>query len=153
MLKILKIIFCFEDLTSLRLYTNYCTLINGVTMGSSLAPILAEIYLSNFENKNIFIDIPLKKFFYYRYVDDIFMIIPSNISEKVFLNYLNSLDPFLKFTMETETQNKLNFLDVLIRKENNKIITSWYRKPSNTLNFTNWNSFGPKTHKINTVKA
>ena len=30
---------------------------------------------------------------------------------------------------------------------------SWYRKPSNTLNFTNWNSFGPKTHKINTVKA
>ena len=65
----------------------------------------------------------------------------------------NSLDPFLKFTLETETQNKLNFLDVLIRKENNKIITSWYRKPSNTLNFTNWNSFRPKTHKINTVKA
>ena len=80
------------------------------------------------------------------------MIIPSNISEKVCLNYLNSLDPLLKFTMETETQNKLNFLDVLIRKENNKIITSWYRKPSNTLNFTNWNSFGPKTHKIKLIQ-
>ena len=70
------------------------------------------------------------------------------------MNYLSSLDPFFKFTMETETQNKLNFLDVLIRKENTKIITSWYRKPSNTLNFTNWNSFGQnKLTKINTVKA
>ena len=45
------------------------------------------------------------------------------------------------------------YMDVLIRKQNNEIITSWYRKPSNTLNFTNWNSFGPKTHKIKTVKA
>ena len=26
-------------------------------------------------------------------------------------------------------------------------------KESNTLNFTSWNSFGSKTHKINTVKA
>ena len=50
-------------------------------------------------------------------------------------------------------QEKLNFLDVTIFKQNNKIITSWYRKSSNTLNFTNWNFFGPKTHKINTVKA
>ena len=72
------------------------------------------------------------------------MIIPSNISKKVCLNYLYSLDPFLRFTIKTETQNKLNFLDVLIRKENNKIVTSWYRKPSNTLNFTNWNSCGDK---------
>ena len=55
--------------------------------------------------------------------------------------------------METETKNKLNFLDVIIRNQNYEIITSWYRKPSNTLNFTNWNSFGPKTHIINTVKA
>ena len=69
------------------------------------------------------------------------MIIPSNIFDIECLNYLNSLDPVLKFTMESEIQIKLNFLGVLIRKENNKIITSWYRKPSNTLNFTNWDSF------------
>ena len=66
---------------------------------------------------------------------------------------MNSLDPHLKFTMENEMQEKLNFLDVTISKQNNKIITSWYRKSSNTLNFTSWNSFGLKTHKINTVKA
>jgi hypothetical protein len=55
--------------------------------------------------------------------------------------------------METEIQEKLNFLDVTLHRENENIITSWYRKSSNTLNFTSWNSFGPKIHKINTVKA
>ena len=77
--------FCTEDV-SLQFSDVFYKQKNKVTMGSSFAPILAEIYLSNFENKNIFIDIPINKFFYYRYVDDIFMIIPSNISEKVFLN-------------------------------------------------------------------
>ena len=81
------------------------------------------------------------------------MIIPANISETNFIKYLNSIDPYLKFTMENEIQEKLNFLDVTICKHNNRIITSWYRKSSNTLNFTSCNSFGPKTNKINTVKA
>ena len=47
--------------------------------------------------------------------------------------------------MEKKIQGKPNFLDVTIRKENNKIISSWYMKASNTLNFTNWSSFGLKT--------
>ena len=81
------------------------------------------------------------------------MINPQDISKTKFLNYLNSFDPHLIFTMEIEMQGKLNFLDVTICKQNNKIITSWYRMSSNTLNFTSWNFFGPKTHKINTEKA
>ena len=35
-----------------------------------------------------------------RYADDIFMIIPADVSEMELLNYLNSLDPHLKFIME-----------------------------------------------------
>ena len=52
------------------------------------------------------------------------MIIPADISETKFLNYLNSLYPHLKFTMENEIQETLNFLAVTICKQNNKIITS-----------------------------
>ena len=84
----------------------------------------------------IFFEISLKEFFYYRYVDDMFMIVPADMSETRFLNYLNSLDSHLKFTLENEMKTKLNFMDVTIYKQNNKIITSWYRKSSNTLNFT-----------------
>ena len=52
-----------------------------------------------------------------------------------------------------EMQDKLNVLDVTICKQNNKIISIWYRKSSSTLSFTMWNSFEPKTHKINTVNT
>lgn len=111
------------------------------------------MYLSNFTNKNIFIDIPLQKCFYYRYVDDIFMIISSDIPETTLISYLNFFGPHLKFTMETEIQITLNFLDVAIQKENKNNITSWFRKASKNLNFTGWDSFGFKIHKINSVKA
>ena len=32
-------------------------------------------------------------------------------------------------------------------------MTSWYRKPSNTLMFNPWNSHEPKIYKINFVKT
>ena len=53
--------FCTEDV-SFQFGDVFYKQRNGVTMGASLAPILAEIYLSNFKNKIIFIDIPLKSF-------------------------------------------------------------------------------------------
>ena len=42
---------------------------------------------------------------------------------------------------------------VMIVKNNGKITTCWYRKPSNTLMFNPWNSHGPKTYKINLIKT
>ena len=45
------------------------------------------------------------------------------------------------------------FRDVLISKNNGQIMTSWYRKPSNTLMFNPWNSHGPKIYKINLIKT
>ena len=32
-------------------------------------------------------------------------------------------------------------------------MTSWYRKPSNTLMFNPWESHGPKIYKINLIKT
>jgi hypothetical protein len=122
-------------------------------MGSPLAPILAEIYLIELEKKFIINNTPFKNFFYYRYVDDIFMIIPDNIVENELLNYLNSLNKNLRFRMETQNNNSINFLDVIIHLNDNKISTGWFRKMSNTLTFTNWYSAGPKSYKINLIKT
>ena len=76
------------------------------------------------------------------------MIISADISDTKFLNYLNSLEPHLKFSMKMEMQERLEFLFLTICKQNNKIITSWYRKSLNTLNFISFNFVGPKTHKM-----
>ena len=91
-----------------------------MTIGSLLAFILAKIYLSNFENKNIYSYIDIVENFFITNMSMIFMIISANISEIKILNYLNFLHSHLKFTME----ERLYFFDVTFRKEYNKIITS-----------------------------
>ena len=51
---------------------------NGVAMGSPLAPALVEVFLTKFENDFInHPSTPIKILFYYRFVDDIFVILPE----------------------------------------------------------------------------
>jgi hypothetical protein len=45
----------------------------------------------------------------------------------------------------------LSLLNILLRYIIYKF--HWYRKDSNTLNFTDWNSLGPKYYKINLIKT
>ena len=60
-------------------------------MGSPLAPALAEVFFTKIEN--YFINKPsnpLKILFQYRFVDDIFVILPENENEKDFLKIFNT---------------------------------------------------------------
>ena len=129
--------YCFLKNTTFKFGDFYFKQINGVAMGSPLAPALAEVFLRNLENKFINIPLnPLKILFYYRFVDDIFVILPEDIDENVFLNNFINFHKNLKFTFEKEVNGTLSFLDVSISKNNERLLTSWYRKPSNTLTFT-----------------
>ena len=146
--------YCFLKNTTFKFGDFYFKQINGVAMGSPLAPALAEVFLRNLENKFINIPLnPLKILFYYRFVDDIFVILPEDIDENVVLNNFINFHKSLKFTLEKEKNGTLNFLDVSISKNNEELLTSWYRKPSNTLMFTQWNSNGPKIYKINLIRT
>ena len=52
---------------------------------------------------------------YCRFVDDTFSLFSGGKPEALkFLNTLNGLHPSLVFTMESEEDNKLPFLDVLV---------------------------------------
>ena len=61
-------------------------------------------------------------------MDDTFIIFKDQNNAEAFLNYINNQHPKIKFTMETERENKLSFLDILISKNGNKLDTSIYRK-------------------------
>ena len=55
---------------------------NNVAMGFPLAPALAEIFLTKIENE--FINNPLNPLgilFYYRFVEDSFVILPKNVDK------------------------------------------------------------------------
>jgi len=67
--------------------------------------------------------------FYYRYVDDIIIIL-STYEEEIhsILKKFNNYHHRLKFTMESEINHCLNFLDITIHIENNNIITDWFTR-------------------------
>ena len=71
--------------------------------------------------------------FFKRYVDDTFVIWPHGRKRlDDFFEYLNSLHPSIKFTMEIEHNDTLPFLDVLITKNNNTLSHTTYRKKTHT---------------------
>ena len=128
--------------------------IDGLAMGSPIAPILANTFLAFHETKWLE-DCPLsfKPVLYRRYVDDTFLLFRKLEHTDLFLNYLNSRHPNIEFTKEIETNNSLPFLDVKISKNSNQFTTSVYRKPTYTGLTMNFNSFDPFIYKINLIKT
>ena len=115
---------------------------DGVAMGSPLAPLLAEWFIANIENKLLESDIIFKPLFYRRYVDDIFAVFKSVDDRDAFFNLLNDSHRNLTFTMETTT-GFLPFLDIEILINDGKFETRVYRKPTNTKVLMNFNSNAP----------
>ena len=117
-------------------------------MGSPLGPALANIFVG-FHESRPFGD-TAKPGVYFQYVDGSFVIFGSELDCDHFQEKLKLLHPALKFTIEKEQKNSLNFLDVLVENEGTGFLTSIYRKPTFTWQYTRWNSFSPKTRKIGT---
>ena len=126
--------------------------IDGVAMGSPLAPILANIFMRNFEENALKNYTGIKPLFYRRYVDDSFLIFRQASEMHAFYNYLNKLHANIKFTIEEETNGMLPFLDAKVTKADGKFLTNTYYKPTHTGLYTNWYSFADRKYKINLVK-
>ena len=59
----------------------------------------------------------------------------------------------IKFTSEIEENGLLSFLDIKISRENNKFVTSVYRKPTFSGVFTNFESFIPDIYKRGLIET
>ena len=88
-----------------------------------------------------------------RYVDDVLTIVKKGTRDFL-LNYLNSIDPNIKFTIEPlNEQGTIPFLDTFPRPSSNKGITSVYRKPTHTDRYLDFNSNHSKSAKHAVVRA
>ena len=101
----------------------------GLGMGLSLGPTFANIFLCYHERAWL-TDCPenLRPSFYKRYVDDTFLLFRQADHVALFLDYLNSKHPNIKFTCEHESSGSLSFLDVNVSRSCNKFTTSVFRK-------------------------
>ena len=68
-----------------------------------------------------------------------------------FLEYMNKRHKNMKFSIETEVSELLSFLDVKIFRENNKFVTSVFRKEMFSGVYTNFISFIPIEYKFGLV--
>ena len=121
-------------------------------MGSPLGSTLANAFLAHFE-KNWLQSCPsdFKPYYYRRYVDDIFAVFTSSQHLEAFRNFLNGRHANMSFTIESEKQNRMSFLDVQISREDKTFITSVYRKPTFSGVYTHSDSFLRSTYKFGTV--
>ena len=121
-------------------------------MGSPLGPTLANTFLVHFE-RNWLQNCPsdFKPQYYWRYLDDIFVLFTSPKHLEAFRNFLNSRHANLSFTIEREKQNRMSFLDIAIIREDKTFITSAYRKPTFSGVYTHFDIFLPSTYKFGNV--
>ena len=78
-----------------------------------------------------------------RFIDDVFAIfICSDDEIKLFLEWIKSVHPTIKFTAKMNTKG-IPFLDTFVSIENNSIITKPYTKPTDRKQFINPKSCHP----------
>ena len=93
-------------------------------MGSPLSPIIANIYMEHFEEVALRSSI-LQPKVWWRYVDDTFVIWPHSQSTlPQFLSHLNNIRPSIQFTMEEEVEQRIPFLDVLVKKRSDQSLST-----------------------------
>ena len=120
-------------------------------MGLLLRPVLADIFMVEFENNIVPLlqeNLSLLK----QYVDE-----PICFAKIGIINYItkkfNNVDPNIKFNYEVERDCILPFLDVLLIKKRSNIITTLYHKATTNDIYLNLESFAPTTWKKGTVKT
>ena len=123
---------------------------NGFHLGSTLA----NVFIRNFESiwlencPSLF-----KPIVYRRFVDDKFLLFRSKDHVEKFRNCLNKQYKNIKVTSEIGENSSLSFLDIKISRENNKFVTSIYRKPTFSGVFTNFESFIRDIYKCRLIET
>ena len=121
-------------------------------MGSPVSAVIANIFMEDFEERAIASAIYKPKI-WKRYVDDTFTILDRDQVDG-FLQHLNNQQPTIRFTMETEKDNSIPFLDTsVIRDSDGVLTTSVYRKPTHTDQYLAYDSHHPQSVKRGIVKC
>ena len=126
--------------------------LEGAAMGSPVSAVIAKLYMESFEQQAITTS-AYKPRIWKRYVDDTFTILDRGNVDSFFTASEQS-QPSIRFTMETENDYKLDFLDTAVsRKPDGRLTTSVYRKPTHTDQYLAYDFHLPQSVKRGIVKC
>ena len=90
---------------------------------------------------------------YFGYVDDILFIYDSHHTDtNNITNDFNKIHPNMKFTAETESDNRINFLDITLHRIPYNWAISIHRKPTFTVTIIPYTSNHPAQHKYASIR-
>ena len=121
----------------------------SAAMGSPVSPVIANIYMKYFESQAIPLS-PTLVNWWFRYVDDVHSATRKDQVNKL-QEYLNCIDPQIKFTMELQGTDGLPFLDTLTKPTPNSIESTVYRKLTHTDRYLDFNSNHPISAKLSVI--
>ncbi|XP_050510523.1 uncharacterized protein LOC126887180 [Diabrotica virgifera virgifera] len=125
---------------------------DGLAMGSCLSPFLADVFMDHLESNHITKNPEILHWF--RYVDDILVLISGNSdSAHNLLHKINLIHPKITFTMELESSNSINFLDISITRLDDHFNFGIYRKPTQTDHVIHSTSNHPLSHKLSAFRS
>jgi hypothetical protein len=117
-------------------------------MGAPTSAILAETFIQHLEHALIWKILQHRILDYYRYVDDILIVYNTQLTNTDDnINEINKVHSKIKFTIEKEVNNQINYLDLIITKEKDKFTYALYRKPTTTHAILHNQSCHPGEHK------
>lgn len=121
-------------------------------MGSPVSPLVANLFMEEFENKALAsFDHTIRV--WVRYVDDGGTVLKRDLVQ-AFTDHLNAQNPAIKFTTELEQDGKLPMLDVCIKRNSDgSLAFSVYRKPTHTDHYLQFDSHQPLQHKLGVVRT
>lgn len=123
----------------------------GVPMGGSMSVNVAGIVMNHILNLAI-TKLQYKPKVILKYIDDLFLVVKKSHIDQI-LSTFNSINKNIKFTLETEVNNCLNYLDVtIVRNQNNCLSFKWYKKEVSSNRILNYYSNHPIHVKNNTIK-
>ena len=113
--------------------------ISGTAIGTKFAPPYACIFMDHIGTEFLKTQ-DIKPWFWKRFSDEIFSIwTESEENLEKFLEDLHKFHPNLKFTYE-KSKEKINFLDVVIKISEGRIITDLYCKPTDGHQYLHYDS-------------
>ena len=119
----------------------------GTAMGSPVSVTVANLVMEDVEQTALTFS-TIQPPFWKRYVDDTFTALPQKQIQR-FHNHLNSNEPTIQFTIETEVEGTLPFLDTRVTHHSDgSLTTTVFRKKTHTDRYLDFDSHHPLAHKI-----